>query len=52
MNKPYSILLYYCYTPIAEPEEFREQHHLMCLELNLLGRIMRMGVYSRRRTEL
>ena len=40
MNKPYSILLYYCYTPIADPEEFREQHHLMCLELNLLGRII------------
>ncbi|TPE42618.1 oxygen-dependent tRNA uridine(34) hydroxylase TrhO [Pontibacter mangrovi] len=40
MNKPYSILLYYCYTPIEDPEAFREQHHLLCLELNLLGRII------------
>ena len=40
MNKPYSILLYYCYTPIADPEAFREEHHLLCLELNLLGRII------------
>ncbi|MCC9167175.1 oxygen-dependent tRNA uridine(34) hydroxylase TrhO [Pontibacter harenae] len=40
MNKTYSILLYYCYTPIADPEAFREEHHLLCLELNLLGRII------------
>ncbi|PRY13250.1 UPF0176 protein [Pontibacter ummariensis] len=40
MNKPYSILLYYCYTPIEDPEAFRDEHHLLCLELNLLGRII------------
>ena len=38
--KPYRILLYYCYTPIADPELFREQHHLLCLRLNLRGRII------------
>ncbi len=37
---PYSILLYYCYAPIDDPEAFREAHHLKCLELNLLGRII------------
>jgi UPF0176 protein len=38
--KNYQILLYYCYTPIEDPEAFREEHHLLCLELNLLGRII------------
>lgn len=38
--KKYSILLYYCYTPIEDVEKFREEHHLLCLELNLLGRII------------
>jgi UPF0176 protein len=38
--KDYSILLYYCYTHIADPELFREEHHLLCLELNLRGRII------------
>jgi UPF0176 protein len=38
--KDYSILLYYHYTPIEDPEAFREQHHLLCLKLNLLGRII------------
>ena len=36
----YLILLYYCYTPIEEPEAFREQHHLYSLALNLRGRII------------
>ena len=40
MTKEYSVLLYYCYAPIADPEAFREQHHLLCLELNLRGRII------------
>ncbi|MDX5346865.1 MAG: rhodanese-related sulfurtransferase [Hymenobacteraceae bacterium] len=39
-EKKYSVLLYYCYTPIEDPEQFREEHHLLCLELNLLGRIV------------
>ncbi len=38
--KLYSILLYYCYTPIEDPEQFRYQHHLLCLGLDLRGRII------------
>ncbi|WP_207435478.1 rhodanese-related sulfurtransferase [Sabulibacter ruber] len=38
--KKYSILLYYHYTKIEDPEAFREEHHLLCLNLNLLGRII------------
>ncbi len=38
--KDYSILLYYCYVAIENPEEFREQHHFFCLDLNLRGRII------------
>ena len=40
MDNPYNILLYYCYTTIEDPESFREQHHLYCLENGLLGRII------------
>ncbi|TYZ07805.1 rhodanese-related sulfurtransferase [Hymenobacter lutimineralis] len=36
----YRVLLYYCYTPIENPEQFREEHHRLCLGLNLLGRII------------
>lgn len=36
----HQVLLYYCYTQIAEPELFREEHHQLCLELNLRGRII------------
>jgi UPF0176 protein len=38
--KKYSILLYYCYTHIADPEQFREEHHRYCLENGILGRII------------
>ncbi len=38
--KKYSILLYYCYTHIEDPEQFREQHHKYCLEHGILGRII------------
>ena len=38
--KAYRVLLYYCYTPIADPEQFREEHHLFCLEHHLRGRII------------
>lgn len=38
--KKYSILLYYCYTPIEDVELFRGEHHLLCLDLNLLGRVI------------
>ncbi len=40
MKHKYSVLLYYCYSEIEDPEAFREAHHLMCLELNLRGRII------------
>lgn len=40
MKEEYLVLLYYCYSRIENPEEFREQHHLRCLELNLRGRII------------
>jgi UPF0176 protein len=43
MKKNYSILLYYCYTPIEKPEVFREEHHLLCIEHNLRGRIIIAG---------
>lgn len=38
--KDYLVLLYYCYTRIDDPEDFREKHHLLCLDLNLKGRII------------
>lgn len=38
--KDYNILLYYCYTTIKNPEEFREQHHLYCIENSIRGRII------------
>ena len=38
--KPYRVLLYYHYTPIADPDAFREEQHQLCLQLNLLGRII------------
>jgi len=40
MKEQYLVLLYYCYSRIEDPEAFREQHHLRCLELNLKGRII------------
>lgn len=38
--KPYSVILYYNYTPIHETEAYREKHHIFCLENNLLGRVI------------
>jgi len=38
--KYYQVLLYYCYTLIDDPEQFREDHHLFCLKHNLNGRII------------
>lgn len=34
------VLLYYCYSHIDDPEIFREEHHQLCLDLNLRGRII------------
>ncbi len=39
MEKHY-VLLYYCYSHIENPEEYREQHHQLCLDLDLRGRII------------
>jgi UPF0176 protein len=38
--KDYRVLLYYCYSTIENPEEFREEHHMFCIENNILGRII------------
>ena len=40
MMKDYQVLLYYCYTKIEDPNSFCEDHHLFCIENNLLGRII------------
>ncbi len=40
IKNEYYILLYYCYTRIEDPEKFREEHHKLCLNLNLRGRII------------
>jgi len=40
MEKKYLVLLYYHYTKIENPEDFREKHHIFCLGLNLRGRII------------
>ncbi|TAH26410.1 MAG: rhodanese-related sulfurtransferase [Cytophagales bacterium] len=40
MKTEYCILLYYCYTSIEDTEKFREEHHLFCIQHNLLGRII------------
>lgn len=36
----YLVLLYYCFTPISDPETFREEHHIWCLNHRLKGRII------------
>lgn len=36
----FQVLLYYCYTPLENPEQFRNEHHRLCLELDLRGRII------------
>lgn len=40
MEKNYNVLLYYCYTPIENPDQFRDEHHQLCLDLGLFGRII------------
>ncbi len=39
-NKDYNILLYYCYARIDDPDAYREEHHLFCIENNIRGRII------------
>ncbi|WP_375418027.1 rhodanese-related sulfurtransferase [uncultured Hymenobacter sp.] len=36
----YQVLLYYCYTPIDNPAQLRDEQHRLCLELGLLGRVI------------
>ena len=36
----YQVLLYYCYSPIANPDAFRDEQHRLCLALDLRGRII------------
>jgi UPF0176 protein len=38
--KPYLVLLYYQYVPIQDPDAYRTEQHLFCLEHNLRGRII------------
>jgi UPF0176 protein len=42
-SNPYSIILYYCYAQIPDPEAYREEHHLFCVENNIRGRIIISG---------
>jgi UPF0176 protein len=39
----YYILLYYCYAQIEDPEAYREEHHLFCIQNNIKGRIIISG---------
>lgn len=41
--KKYQTLLYYCYSPIANAEQFAADHLLFCKSLNLVGRIIVAG---------
>ncbi len=38
--KPYRVLLYYIYTPIEDPDTYRDAQHEFCVANNLLGRII------------
>lgn len=40
MNSPYQILLYYKYTPVADPEGFVRWHKNICEQLGFKGRIL------------
>ncbi|WP_114748174.1 oxygen-dependent tRNA uridine(34) hydroxylase TrhO [Pleomorphovibrio marinus] len=42
-KEAYYILLYYCYAPIQDPEAYREEHHLFCIQNNIRGRIIISG---------
>ena len=39
-NLDYNILLYYCYAEIEDPEAYRQEHHLFCIENNIRGRVI------------
>ncbi|WP_124058840.1 rhodanese-related sulfurtransferase [Vaginisenegalia massiliensis] len=40
MSKPFRVLLYYKYNPIADPESFAKEHLAKCKEIGLKGRIL------------
>ena len=40
MSKEYQILLFYCYTEINEPQDFKNTHHLFCIKNNIKGRVI------------
>lgn len=37
---PYHILLYYCYTPIEQAEQYTQEHYELCKRLKIRGRII------------
>ncbi len=39
-TKNYQVLLYYIYVSIENAAQYRDEHHLYCVENNLLGRII------------
>jgi UPF0176 protein len=39
-NSDFTILLYYHYVPIENPEEFRDEHRALCERLGITGRIL------------
>jgi UPF0176 protein len=39
-KKDYQILLYYCYATINNPEAYRREHHLFCVQNNVRGRVI------------
>lgn len=38
--KAYRVILYYTYVEIEDPETYRDEHHLFCIQNNLLGRVI------------
>jgi len=38
--KNYRVILYYTYVTIDDPDTYRDEHHLFCIENNLLGRVI------------
>lgn len=43
MSEPFQVLLYYLYTRIDDPAEFRDAHAALCESLGLRGRILVAG---------
>ena len=40
MKNDYQVLLYYLYTTIENPEQFKDEHLAYCKEIGILGRIL------------